>query len=59
MSGDYTIAIVTHNMQQAARVSHFTAFMYLGELVEFGETNTLFTSPRDRRTQDYVTGRFG
>jgi phosphate transport system ATP-binding protein len=59
LSGDYTIAIVTHNMQQAARVSHFTAFMYLGELVEFGETNTLFTSPRDRRTQDYVTGRFG
>jgi phosphate transport system ATP-binding protein len=59
LSGDYTIAIVTHNMQQAARVSQFTAFMYLGELVEFGETNTVFTSPRDRRTQDYVTGRFG
>jgi phosphate transport system ATP-binding protein len=59
LSGDYTIAIVTHNMQQAARVSHYTAFMYLGELVEFAETDTLFTSPRDKRTQDYVTGRFG
>jgi phosphate transport system ATP-binding protein len=56
---DYTIAIVTHNMQQAARVSDFTAFMYLGELVEFGETTTMFTSPSDRRTQDYITGRFG
>ncbi len=56
---DYTIAIVTHNMQQAARVSDFTAFMYLGELVEFGETTTIFTSPTDRRTQDYITGRFG
>jgi len=56
---DYTIAIVTHNMQQAARVSDFTAFMYLGELVEFGETTTMFTSPTDRRTQDYITGRFG
>jgi phosphate transport system ATP-binding protein len=59
LSGDYTIAIVTHNMQQAARVSHFTAFMYLGEMVEFAETNAVFTSPRDKRTQDYVTGRFG
>jgi phosphate transport system ATP-binding protein len=59
LSGDYTIAIVTHNMQQAARVSHYTAFMYLGELVEFAETDTVFTSPRDKRTQDYVTGRFG
>jgi phosphate transport system ATP-binding protein len=59
LSGDYTIAIVTHNMQQAARVSHFTAFMYLGEMVEFNETNAVFTSPRDKRTQDYVTGRFG
>ena len=46
-------------MQQAARVSQFTAFMYLGELVEFGETNKVFTSPRDKRTQDYITGRFG
>jgi len=56
---EYTIAIVTHNMQQAARVSHYTAFMYLGEMVEFNETNAVFTSPRDKRTQDYVTGRFG
>jgi phosphate transport system ATP-binding protein len=55
----YTIAIVTHNMQQAARVSQFTAFMYLGELVEFGETNKVFTAPDDKRTQDYITGRFG
>ena len=59
LSGEYTIAIVTHNMQQAARVSHYTAFMYLGEMVEFAETNAVFTSPRDKRTQDYVTGRFG
>jgi phosphate transport system ATP-binding protein len=59
LSGDYTIAIVTHNMQQAARVSHYTAFMYLGEMVEFAETDAVFTSPRDKRTQDYVTGRFG
>ena len=57
--GEYTIAIVTHNMQQAARVSHYTAFMYLGEMVEFGETDKVFTSPRDKRTQDYITGRFG
>ena len=59
LTEDYTIAIVTHNMQQAARVSAFTAFMYLGELVEFEETSKLFTSPREKRTQDYVTGRFG
>jgi phosphate transport system ATP-binding protein len=56
---DYTIVIVTHNMQQAARVSDFTAFMYLGELVEFGSTSKIFTNPDDRRTQDYITGRFG
>jgi phosphate transport system ATP-binding protein len=56
---DYTIVIVTHNMQQAARVSDFTAFMYLGELIEFGPTTTIFTTPSDRRTQDYITGRFG
>jgi len=56
---DYTIVIVTHNMQQAARVSDFTAFMYLGELVEFDTTSKMFTAPRDRRTQDYITGRFG
>jgi phosphate transport system ATP-binding protein len=56
---NYTIVIVTHNMQQAARVSEFTAFMYLGELIEFGPTTQMFTAPRDRRTQDYITGRFG
>jgi phosphate transport system ATP-binding protein len=56
---DYTIAIVTHSMQQAARVSQFTAFMYLGEMMEFGDTKNIFTSPRDKRTQDYITGRFG
>ena len=56
---DYTIAIVTHNMQQAARVSDYTAFMYLGELVEFDTTSRMFTTPTDRRTQDYITGRFG
>ena len=55
----YTIAIVTHNMQQAARVSQFTAFFHLGELVEFQETERIFTNPRERRTQDYITGRFG
>src|ERR1700710_527344 len=55
----FTIAIVTHNMQQAARVSRYTAFMYLGELVEFDETEKIFTSPRVKRTQDYITGRFG
>ena len=54
-----TIVIVTHNMQQAARVSDFTAFMYLGELIEFGTTSKMFTAPSDRRTQDYITGRFG
>jgi phosphate transport system ATP-binding protein len=59
LKSDYTIAIVTHNMQQAARVSDSTAFMYLGELIEFGPTNKIFTSPTDRRTQDYITGRFG
>ncbi|MGL4960530.1 MAG: phosphate ABC transporter ATP-binding protein PstB [Inquilinus sp.] len=56
---DYTIAIVTHNMQQAARAADFTAFMYLGELVEFGETSELFTSPKNERTHSYITGRFG
>jgi phosphate transport system ATP-binding protein len=55
----YTIAIVTHNMQQASRISDLTAFMYLGELIEFDETSKIFTSPSDRRTQDYITGRFG
>jgi phosphate transport system ATP-binding protein len=56
---NYTIAIVTHNMQQAARVSEHTAFMYLGELIEFGVTAQIFTSPEKKRTQNYITGRFG
>ncbi|MCJ2137998.1 phosphate ABC transporter ATP-binding protein PstB [Methylobacterium sp. J-026] len=56
---EFTIAIVTHNMQQAARISQFTAFMYLGELVEVGPTDRLFMNPTERRTQDYITGRFG
>ena len=56
---DYSIAIVTHNMQQAARVSERTAFMYLGELVEFGATKDIFTNPSKRQTQEYITGRFG
>ena len=55
----YTIIIVTHNMQQAARVSDKTAFMYLGELVEYGATDTLFTNPTEKRTEDYITGRYG
>jgi phosphate transport system ATP-binding protein len=59
LKDDYTIVIVTHNMQQAARVSDFTAFMYLGQLIEFGSTSRMFTAPGDRRTQDYITGRFG
>ncbi len=59
LKNEYTIVIVTHNMQQAARVSDYTAFMYLGELIEFDETNKIFTAPGDRRTQDYITGRFG
>jgi phosphate transport system ATP-binding protein len=59
LKADYTIVIVTHNMQQAARVSDFTAFMYLGELIEFDTTTRMFTAPHDRRTQDYITGRFG
>ncbi len=56
---DYTIVIVTHNMQQAARVSDYTAFMYLGELIEFGDTSTLFTNPTLKQTEDYITGRYG
>jgi len=56
---NYTIIIVTHNMQQAARVSDYTAFMYLGELIEFGETDQVFTNPRNKRTEDYITGRYG
>jgi phosphate transport system ATP-binding protein len=56
---EYTIAIVTHNMQQAARISDYTAFMYLGELIEFGSTDTLFIKPNQKQTEDYITGRFG
>ena len=56
---DYTIIIVTHNMQQAARVSDFTAFLYLGDLIEFGNTQRMFTIPKDKRTEAYLTGRFG
>ncbi|WP_028454177.1 phosphate ABC transporter ATP-binding protein PstB [Chitinilyticum litopenaei] len=56
---DYTIAIVTHNMQQAARVSDYTAYMYLGELVEVGETDAIFTTPQQKATEDYITGKFG
>ncbi|HTS41356.1 MAG TPA: phosphate ABC transporter ATP-binding protein PstB [Xanthobacteraceae bacterium] len=59
LKADYTIVIVTHNMQQAARVSDFTAFMYLGELIETNATSNVFTNPADHRTQDYITGRFG
>ena len=59
LKSDYTIAIVTHNMQQAARISDFTAFMYLGELVEFGKTDNLFVKPQKQQTEDYITGRFG
>jgi phosphate transport system ATP-binding protein len=59
LAAQYTIAIVTHNMQQAVRVSDYTAFMYLGELVEYGDTDEVFNRPREKRTQDYITGRFG
>ncbi len=59
LKDDYTIVIVTHNMQQAARVSDYTAFMYLGELIEFGDTDTLFTNPDKKQTEDYITGRYG
>jgi phosphate transport system ATP-binding protein len=55
----YTIAIVTHNMQQASRISDYTAFMYLGELIEFGDTTTIFETPRQKMTEDYITGRYG
>ncbi|MBI2381525.1 MAG: phosphate ABC transporter ATP-binding protein [Gammaproteobacteria bacterium] len=56
---NYTIIIVTHNMQQAARVSDYTAFMYLGDLIEFADTNTVFTNPQKKKTEDYITGRYG
>jgi phosphate transport system ATP-binding protein len=59
LKSDYTIVIVTHNMQQAARVSDFTAYMYLGELIEFELTDTIFIKPKNKQTEDYITGRFG
>ena len=59
LKANYTIVIVTHNMQQAARVSDRTAFFMLGKLVEYGETKTIFMTPREKMTEDYVTGRFG
>ncbi|MEN9313841.1 MAG: hypothetical protein RIS35_234 [Pseudomonadota bacterium] len=59
LKNDYTIAIVTHNMQQAARISDYTAYMYLGELVEFGKTSQIFVKPAKQATEDYITGRFG
>ena len=59
LKADYTIAIVTHNMQQAARISDYTAYMYLGELVEFGKTDEIFIKPKKKETEDYITGRFG
>ena len=59
LRGEYTILIVTHNMQQAARTSDFTAFMYLGRIIEYGGTTDLFTNPHLKATEDYITGRFG
>lgn len=59
LKDDYTVVIVTHNMQQAARCSDYTAYMYLGELIEFGETEKIFIKPRRKETEDYITGRFG
>jgi len=59
LKDNYTIVIVTHNMQQAARVSDYTAFMYMGELIEFGDTDTIFTNPGKKQTEDYITGRYG
>ena len=59
LANDYTIVIVTHNMQQASRASDYTAFMYLGELIEYGATEKIFTAPDNKRTEQYITGRFG
>jgi phosphate transport system ATP-binding protein len=59
LKANYTIVIVTHNMQQAGRVSDHTAFFYMGKLIEFGETTQIFTQPKEKRTEDYITGRFG
>jgi phosphate transport system ATP-binding protein len=59
LKDEFTIVIVTHNMQQAARVSDYTAYMYIGDLIEFGDTSTVFTNPKRKETEDYITGRFG
>jgi phosphate transport system ATP-binding protein len=59
LKSDYTIVIVTHNMQQAARVSDYTAFMFMGDLVEYADTDTIFTNPKQKQTEDYITGRYG
>ena len=59
LKDDYTVVIVTHNMQQAARCSDYTAYMYLGELMEYGQTEQIFVKPRRKETEDYITGRFG
>jgi phosphate transport system ATP-binding protein len=59
LKDEYTVVIVTHNMQQASRVSDYTAFMYLGKLIEYDETDKMFTAPEKKQTQDYITGRFG
>ena len=59
LKSDYTIIVVTHNLQQAARISAYTAFYYLGSLIEFNQTEDMFTNPRSKQTEDYVTGRFG
>ena len=59
LKSKYTIVIVTHNMQQAVRISDYTGFFLLGDLIEFGKTDEMFSQPRDKRTEDYITGRFG
>jgi len=59
LKSEYTIVIVTHNMQQAARVSDYTAFMYMGDMIEFGDTKSIFTNPKKKQTEDYITGRYG
>ena len=59
LKSEYTVVIVTHNMQQAARVSDYTAYMYLGELIEYGQTESIFMKPTRQETEDYITGRFG
>jgi len=59
LKSQYTIVIVTHNMQQAARVSDYTAFMYMGDMIEYSDTDTIFTNPAKKQTEDYITGRYG